>query len=302
MKMQKIILMKNFNIILKINYIYYKYVYLSPYIIYKGLYLYRFILGLVFIYCFIRNNLIFIESVFDNFLDYYVQEFSDFFVVCMDSLNEDNPYGEGSSNSGPTGKGPSDNNTGGLESTAENENSNKRKSTQENLHNSSSSKKNKTTNNKPKRKYAKKISELTREEQPFKMRFRRLPKTRWPKYRYFDRDKYKWIYPEKFHMHPPKEVMASNTMRVYEEGHIRYTYFCENFHESDRYCKITYPDGTSLFMFDKSRVMKHIELHHWNIYLGYKMEPKFFYGDYYKEHFSIFKQNKINELKKKKSE
>ena len=96
--------------------------------------------------------------------------------------------------------------------------------------------------------------------------------------------------------------MASKTMRVYEDGNIRYTYMCNFFHEKDRYCKITYPDGTSCYIYDKKRLIKQIELNRYNTYLGYLMEPKFILGDYIKQHFGVFRKNKINELMKKSRE
>lgn len=89
------------------------------------------------------------------------------------------------------------------------------------------------------------------------------------------------------------EVMASKTLRIYQEAGIKYTYVCDSFYPEHRYCRITYPDGTDAFIFDKSVVMKHIEYHRRHIALGHRMVPPFPYADYYKEHFDVFRKEKI---------
>lgn len=125
----------------EIKYYFYKEMYYNPNILYRLLSIYKYILGLLFIVCLIKNNLIYIENIFDNFLFYYVQEFNEF-IVHMDSLDNNNPYGEGSSNNVPEGTGPPNNNPVGLESTVENENSKKRKRKSTTTNSNKKSKKN----------------------------------------------------------------------------------------------------------------------------------------------------------------
>lgn len=342
----------------EIKYYFYKEMYYNPNIMHRLLSIYKYILGLLFIVCLIKNNLIYIENILDNFLFYYVQEFNEF-VVHMDSLDNNNPYGEGSSNNVPTGTGPPNNNPVGLESTAENENSNKRKRKSTTTNSKKKSKKNapeslrvsllrksvsssnmpkrvtsynseprrQSNRSKPKNKHDRlfdrifrvnewiqeKLEKLKnkyktperrkryatnrrkREEYSrilgekvtggknmFKLRYRKkIHKYDWPAFRYYDKDLSKYVYPEMYHSFPPNIVLASNTIRIYNESHMRYTYYCNHFKESERYCKIQYPDGTFLFLFDKSRVTKHIEFNRWNTYLGYRMNPKFILTDYF---------------------
>ena len=362
------------------QYIFFKEMYYNPNIVYKLLFLYRRVLVLLFIFCFIKNNLIFLENFLDVFLYYYVQELNESFVH-MDSLDNNNPYGEGSSNNVPEGTGPPGNNSTGLESAAENENTKKRKrkSTTEKKSKKKSKTKSKAYDVSPKKsqkkstkkvrfkepsdnsksKNTKNISEsddskmknikythdpnilpkLTMEHRknlaklkrkyhdnrvkgltgylphpksklyaeimsksdvkpkmPFKMNPRKVRQYRWPAFRYLDKDLGKWIYPEKYHSNPPVYLGASNTMRMYEDGGIRYTYFTQHFKDEDRYCKIRYHDGTSLYMYDKARVLKHIEFNRWNTYLGYTMRPRFILSNYLKQHFDVFRSNKVKKI------
>jgi hypothetical protein len=135
----------------------------------------------------------------------------------------------------------------------------------------------------------------------FKLRYRRIPSD-WPPYRYYDRKICQFVHPEMFHHSPPTQVLFSKTMRIYEEGHLRYTYYC-NFHsEKARYCKVTYPDGTYLFMFDKYRLFKHIEYNHYNTHLGYSMKPPFILHDYFSTRFDKYRIKKVKEFFKKPNE
>jgi hypothetical protein len=158
--------------------------------------------------------------------------------------------------SGPSGpSGPGGNNPLGVESGIENENSKNR-------------------------------------DYEFKMKYRRKPDAHTPAYRYYDKDKHRWVYPETFHEANPT-VLASKTMRIYEEGGIRWTYMCSDFYEECRYCVVTYPDGTRAYIFDKPTLMKHIEFHKRHVAMNYQADPPFIYEKYYKEHFDEFRQEKI---------
>lgn len=246
-------------------YMYYKEIWLNPYLPNKFLLLYRIILGLLFIYSVMNNNLSYVLYLLDIYsIDYYNELLDDCIFVHMDSLDgglnyDTNNLSSGNllSGGGPSGGGPSGNNPLGLIYPGENENSRQRF-----------------------------------EDIEFKMS-KRKRRPDGPKFKYYNRYFGKNIYPEKFHTEEP-EYFASNTMRVYNEGGIRYTYICDSYHSYNRYCRIRYPDGTYTFIFDKPLVLKHIEFHRKHIALGYGMKPPFMYPERYQEHFDQFRKNKIN--------
>lgn len=223
--------------------------------------IYQTIIGLLFIYCVIKNNYTFFLEFLEDFLRNYVYELSEDSIIFMDSLDEGyNYYGEGSSGNNPTGGKPSGNNTTGAESTMENENKKKRK--RDNNKNKKPKKRKRTNTKKKGKKPVKRGSKATNSsKEPVegpKLKYRKKPMG--PSFSYFDKSKGKKVYPETFHTFDPS-YYASNTTRVYEDGNIRYTYVCHAFHRKNRYCQITYPDGSKAIIFDKSRVMKHIEYH-----------------------------------------
>lgn len=252
---------------------YYRNIHLNPNYWYKLLYLYRFMLGFLIVCSTIRDNPMYIYGLL---YELNINYFNDLF---FDSIHENMvPWGwgnngEGSSRnvpmgtnpngpsgpigpSGPSGpSGPGGNNPLGVESGIENENSKNR-------------------------------------DYEFKMKYRRKPDAHTPAYRYYDKDKHRWVYPETFHEANPT-VLASKTMRIYEEGGIRWTYMCSDFYEECRYCVVTYPDGTRAYIFDKPTLMKHIEFHKRHVAMNYQADPPFIYEKYYKEHFDEFRQEKI---------
>lgn len=82
-------------------------------------------------------------------------------------------------------------------------------------------------------------------------------------------------------------------MRVYDEDGVRYTYYTYQHSMKDRFCKITYPDGTIQVMNNKNKILKHIMFHKKHIYYGNNMEPYFNFKDYYVTHFDTFRKNKL---------
>nr|YP_009774819.1 hypothetical protein [Penicillium citrinum]QJA14317.1 hypothetical protein [Penicillium citrinum]QUL58703.1 hypothetical protein [Penicillium sp.] len=318
-----------------LQYVFYKDIYYSPSLVKKLLYLYRLILGLLFIFVLIKNNYMYIENVLKLFLYHYVQEFNDF-IVLMESWG-DNTGGEGSSwnhsNMGPPPP-PGQQPPGWKVTYSEGEKrkrkreEDERKRQEDELrreakrqkqkeHERIVRKKRKDAQLKHQRKQA--IIDSLRPpgyKKPnrakwglvrgnwlksigdFKMKYRRLPRG-WPAYRYYDRNLCQFVHPEMLHQNAP-QLMFSNTMRVYEEGHLRYTYYTNYHNEKDRYCKVTYPDGSYLFMYDKCRLFKHIEFNKYNTHLGYKMKPPFILHDYFLSRFDVYRMNKINKFFYKK--
>lgn len=288
-----------------INYIYLKEIYLNPYLCYRVLCLYRIIIGLISVYCFIQNNMISIEELLDKFLYYYEQQFSED-IILTDRFRHYNPHGKGKGSKFETWESGSpnnnNNNSENLQPAAEDDNTKKRKSNKKGKNPTKKSKKDNnvsSTGSQLSRKRASQVNTLLRQKRLQKLRlyFRKLKKkTLGPKFRFRDPKRKKWIDPESYHGQAPIQVMASKTMRVYQDGPLRYTYFCHAYRRSKRYCKVTYPDGTSLYMYSPEKLMKHIEFNRHNTWLGYQMKPKFMMGNYYRTHFDPFRKKKINDI------
>lgn len=247
-----------------IRYFYYKEVYLNPNLGLKILNIYRLIIGILFIYLVLKDNSNYIMELLDIYSNRYLQILSptDCIILKMDSWGDGNHFGEGSSSNVPSGKGPSGNNPTGAESTIENENSKKR-------------------------------------EQDSGRKLNRRKNLKGPVFRYYDRLTHKYVYPEAYHEYEPV-YLGNKTTRVYNHGGIIYTYVCEDYYEDNRYCRITYPDGTYAFIFNKETVMNHIDYHRKHIKLGHQSNPPFSYVDYYKEHFDVFRKKKIQSFFEKK--
>lgn len=247
------------------RYFYYKEIYLNPNLGFKLLSIYRLIIGILFIYIVINDNTNYIYELLGIYINNYIQELSsiDCILLKMDSWGDNNPsgygnpFGEGSSNNVPPSGGPPGNNFTGTESTIENENSKNR-------------------------------------EQDSGRKANRRRGLQGPPFRYYDTSTHKYVYPEAYHEGEPI-LLANKTTRVYNYGSITYTYVCDKFHEEDRYCKITYPDGSDAFIFDKRTVMNHIDYHKKHIKLGYECNPPFFYAEYYNDHFDPYRKKKIME-------
>jgi len=234
--------------------------------------IYRLIIGIIVIYIIINENTNYVYKLLGIYTDNYIQELSpiDCILLKMDSWGNSNPYGygnpfgEGSSSNVPPSGGPPGNNPTGIESTIENENSKSRE------------------------------QDSGRKEQDSGRKANRRRGLEGPHYRYYDRSTHKYVYPEAYHEKEPI-YLANKTTRVYLHGGISYTYICDSFHEEDRYCKITYPDGTYAFIFNKETVMNHIDFHRKHIQLGHRSNPPFSYIDYYNDHFDPFRKKKIIE-------
>ena len=244
------------------KYFYYKEIYLNPTFGFKLFTFYRLILGILFFYSIVNNNYLYIYELLGIYTNNCIEELSPI-LLKMDSWGNGNPFGEGSSNNVPPGKGPPGNNSTGVESTVENEN--------------------------PKNKQK---SEVDR-------RINRRRGLQGPVFRYYDRLTHRYVYPEAYHEGEPI-YLGNKTTRVYDHGGIRYAYVCEDYFEDKRYCKITYPDGTYAFIYNKEAVMKHIDYHRKHIRLGHQSEPPFPYINYYNEHFDVFRKKKIESFFEKK--
>lgn len=251
------------------RYFYYKEIYLNPNLAFKLLNIYRLIIGISIICIVINKNTDYIYELLGIYTNNYIQELSptDCDLLKMDPWGNSNPYGYdysygysnpfgvGSSNNVPQGGGPPGNNPTGTESAIENENSKNR-------------------------------------EQDSGRKANRRRGLEGPPYRYYDRSTHKYVYPEAYHEKEPI-YLANKTTRVYLHGGISYTYVCDSFHEEDRYCKVTYPDGTYAFIYNKETVMNHINFHRKHIQLGYQCNPPFSYINYYNDHFDPFRKQKI---------
>ena len=110
-----------------------------------------------------------------------------------------------------------------------------------------------------------------------------------------DKKKIKWVYPESYHYNPLYMSFFTDTLRIYDDANIRYVYHTHAYHMGDRFCKITYPDGTHLVIYNKKVVLEHIKYHHKHIFMNYKQESHyFFYDKWYKAHFEPFRKANIN--------
>lgn len=136
------------------------------------------------------------------------------------------------------------------------------------------------------------------EEHKFNIYKRRyIPKG--PRYKYYDTapdGSKKWIYPERYHSKPATHYIFSNTLRIYDESNIRYAYHAEDFYLDNRFCVITYPDGTKLTVFNKKIIIEHIKFHRKHVSMSYGMKPPFMYPSEYKNHFEPFRKAKINAI------
>ena len=195
-----------------------------------------------------------------------------------------NPLGEGSSrqgnlgsgSGGPSGQGPE----GGGNSLALGGNESTRKD-KDDLS---------SENNEPK----------VKEDMPeFRLSRNRRVYHNGPKFCWFekliDRNKYRRINPERFHQVTP-QLMFGDTLRVYEDSGLIYTYTCQAYKKEFYHCRVTYPDGTKLTIVDKPTVLKHIEFHKKQVYYGYSMEPVYPYIEKYKNYFDVFRKEKIQRI------
>lgn len=116
-----------------------------------------------------------------------------------------------------------------------------------------------------------------------------------PKFFFFDKAKNMAIYPESLHMNYPT-LYANNTVRIYYENGLVYTYNCNFSKPSQYYCSIKYPDSTTCDIYDIPTLVKNIELHKNHVKLGYSMNPEFDYNQYYVDKLEIPKKKAIDEL------
>lgn len=282
-----------------IKYIYYKDIYLNHIFIYKLLFFYRIIISLIALCYFINQNPVIILQLINIFEIYYFNELIDdiynkkwnYLFIYHKNINNlsnlnINPWNISNSYIGSTftnyssgfstsSREPGGGDSVGIESTIENENSRKRKN-----NTSIATIEPKIKDNPVEFKYVKK-RKLFHDGPDFCLK-RKIP----------DRNKWKWFYPECGHVVKP-EIMASKTMRVYNDDGIRYTYLCHHYSMRDRFCKITYPDGTTLIMNKKSRIWDHILFHRKHIYFGNCMEPYYNYSAKYVEHFNQYRKKKL---------
>lgn len=243
------------------RYFYYIEIYLNPNLVFKLFNLYRLIISILFTYIVISNNLNYIYELLDIYINNYLQELSP--TDCI--LLKMNSLGEPN----PFGEGSSNNvppgngpsgNNSGIESAIEDEDSKK-----------------------------KRINRLANRRRGLEG----------PEFSYYDRNTRNYIYPEAYHPSKP-EYLLNKTMRIYDHGGIRYTYLCMDPSEDKYSCWIKNPDGTCTVISDKETVMNHINYHRNLINQGNKSEPPFCYETYYREHFEVFKQNKLPSLTEKK--
>lgn len=137
------------------------------------------------------------------------------------------------------------------------------------------------------------------DKHPFEMdKHRRRKLVSGPRYKFLwiseNGKKKLWVYPESYHYEPMKRSHFANTLRIYEDANIKYSYHTQQYQINDRFCNITYPDGTHLTIYNKKVVLEHIKYHHKHISMNIKQKPHFFYDRWYKEHFEPFRKAKIN--------
>lgn len=258
------------------RYIYYKYIYLNPAFGFKLFFFYRLIILLLTVYTLSINNLEFVYNYIDIFLSCYNNELDTSFVLTgrLNSLDQGSSNSGSFNNSGPSypgngpGKDPTGKNYTGTDPRFEIEKSNKRDRSEVNTGENTQTKK-------------------------VKIYSRAPPKG--PGFYFFDKDSNNVIYPESY-LNKDPVFLRSNSVRIYDESSLRLTFYCEGEDRSKYYCKILFPDGTHVKIYDKPTVFKFIQYHRDHIKLGYSMKPVYHYDDYYKKHFDVFRKNKVNSL------
>jgi hypothetical protein len=205
--------------------------------------IYRIILIVFSVYCYITNNPNQILELLDTFIKVYLKEFQDDCCVYMDPNSQSNhPFPIGSSNTGGSGP-PNPNNHNPYVGILGVENLNEGNVDDENR--------------------VRSAHRLT----------------------CYDSLTNRWVYPESYHTVAPM-CYQNNTIRIYDESSISYIYDYRSSNPSEHHCTALYPDGTSCRFNSTPAVMWNIQLHRYNVYLGYNTRPFYFYGEYYKNAFS----------------
>lgn len=96
-----------------------------------------------------------------------------------------------------------------------------------------------------------------------------------------------------------QDAVCSNndSLRVYKEGSLRYTYHAESEDMDNRYCIITYPDNTILKTNNPETVFNNIKINRKIVHIGkYSVKHDIYYARDYRDYFSSFKRITINKL------
>lgn len=89
----------------------------------------------------------------------------------------------------------------------------------------------------------------------------------------------------------------SNSLREYMESGSKYSYHTSFREIENRYCIITYPDGTTLKTNNVETVYNHLKLHRKLLNISRRCtELGFSYPEEYNKYFSSFKRISINSL------
>lgn len=83
------------------------------------------------------------------------------------------------------------------------------------------------------------------------------------------------------------------TVRSYAENGLTYTYDCRSKNPLDHYCKIQYPDNSSVNIYDKPRVVEHIRLHQDNKWENNIFKDDKYFDETYKKFFDKNNKKKI---------
>lgn len=112
-----------------------------------------------------------------------------------------------------------------------------------------------------------------------------------PPFRYFDNNTKSWVVPESYHSTDPM-LLGRNRLRIYDHASIRYTYDCTN---NNLFCRILYPDNSTMTTNNPRVVMRHIDYHIEQIRLNNRAQPPINYATYYKNHFEPYRKAYIRE-------
>lgn len=104
--------------------------------------------------------------------------------------------------------------------------------------------------------------------------------------------------PEVLHLENSNNL-HDNNIRVFNEHSLQYTYNCMSSDPSKHFCKVTYPDLSMCYIYRTQTMVDNIMFHRKHVTLGYEMDPKFSYDKYYKQHFDVFRKQKVEALLKK---
>ena len=127
-------------------------------------------------------------------------------------------------------------------------------------------------------------------------RYKRKKLTYGPRFKYkweSPNGEKRWVYPEQYHTQKKTHSLFANTLRIYDEAGLTYSYHTESYYHDDRFCRVRYPDNTTVTIYDKKVVTEHIKYHRKHVAMNIRLKPAYFYKAEYINHFEPFRKAKV---------